>query len=45
MRYVIKEQSWSWTDSYGIEVTDCEDDVSILCAAIVIDQVLHDEKS
>ena len=41
----VSKALWSWTDSYGIEVADGEDDVSILCAAIVIDQVLHDEKS
>lgn len=36
---------WAWTDTYGIEIVDGEDDVSILSAAIVIDQVLHDEQS
>lgn len=41
----VSKALWSWTDTYGIEVADGEDDVSILCAAIVIDQVLHDEKS
>jgi uncharacterized protein YxjI len=41
----VSKALWSWTDSYGIEVAGEEDDVSILCAAIVIDQVLHDEKS
>ena len=41
---VVSKAVWSWTDSYGIDIADGEDDVSILCAAIVIDQVLHDEK-
>ena len=41
----VSKALWSWTDSYGIEVAGGEDDGSILCAAIVIDQVLHDEKS
>ena len=36
--------SVSWADTYGIETVDGEDDVSILCACIVIDQVLHDGK-
>jgi len=41
---VVSKARWAWTDTYGIEIVDGEDDVSILCAAIVIDQVLHDEK-
>lgn len=40
----ISKAYWAWTDTYGVETLDGEDDVSILCAAIVIDQVLHDEK-
>lgn len=39
----ISKNYWGWTDSYGINIVDGEDDVSILCACIVIDQVLHDE--
>ncbi len=35
--------AWAWADTYGVEIVDGEDEVSILCAAIVIDQVLHDE--
>ena len=35
---------WSWTDTYGIEMDDDEDEISILCTAIVIDQVLYDER-
>lgn len=41
----VSKAVWAWTDSYGIEVAEGENDVAILCAAIVIDQVLHDEKS
>lgn len=41
---VISKTIWSWTDTYGVEIADGEDDVAILCTAIVIDQVLHDEK-
>ena len=40
----VTKNLWSWTDTYGIEIIEGEDDVSILCTAIVIDQVLHDEK-
>ena len=42
---VVSKAFWSWTDTYGIEIIDGEDDVAILCAAIVIDQVLHDDKN
>lgn len=41
---VVSKAFWTWSDTYGVETIDGEDDVSILCAAIVIDQVLHDEK-
>ncbi len=40
----VSKQWFSWTDTYGIEVCDDEDPVLILCAAIVIDQVCHEEK-
>ncbi len=40
----VSRAAWSWTHCYGVEIEDGEDEVSILCAAIVIDQVLHDEK-
>ncbi|MCJ8331651.1 MAG: LURP-one-related family protein [Lentisphaeria bacterium] len=39
----VSKDIWGWTDSYGVEIIDGEDDVSILCACIVIDQVLYDE--
>ncbi len=39
----VSKKFWSWTDSYGVEVVDGENDIAILCACIVIDQVLHDE--
>ena len=39
----VSRAIWSWTHCYGIETEAGEDDISILCTAIVIDQVLHDE--
>jgi len=39
----VSKNIWGWTDSYGVEIMDGEDDVSILCACIVIDQVLEAE--
>ena len=38
----ISKKVWSWTDSYGVDIAEGEDEVAILCACIVIDQVLHD---
>lgn len=38
----VSKSYWDWTDSYGIDIVEGEDNVSILCACIVIDQVLHD---
>tara|TARA_R110002072_G_scaffold174303_7_gene329570 strand:+ start:11692 stop:12174 length:483 start_codon:yes stop_codon:yes gene_type:complete len=40
----VSKKHWAWTDSYGVDIADGEDAVSILCACIVIDQVLHDEE-
>ena len=39
----VSRAVFSWQDTYGIDIVDGEDDISILCTAIVIDQVLHDE--
>ena len=39
----VSKSYWDWTDSYGVKIIDGEDDVSILCACIVIDQVLYDK--
>lgn len=38
----ISKSYWGWTDSYGVEIVDGEDDIAILCTCVVIDQVLHD---
>ena len=40
----VSKTFWAWTDSYGVEIVEGEDDVAILCACIVIDQVLHDDR-
>ncbi len=41
-RVAYASKEWAWTDSYGVSIQDGEDEVAILCACIVIDQVLHD---
>jgi uncharacterized protein YxjI len=40
---LVSKRHWSWADSYGVDIVEGEDDVAILCACIVIDQVLDDE--
>ncbi len=41
----VSKAYWSWTDSYGVDIAEGEDDVLILSACIVIDQVLHDQQN
>ncbi|HKI01065.1 MAG TPA: LURP-one-related family protein [Thermoanaerobaculia bacterium] len=41
----VSKKWFSWTDSYGVEVAEGEDDVLILACAVVIDMACHkDEK-
>ncbi len=35
---------WAWTETFVVRIEAGEDDVSILCAVIVIDQVAHDRE-
>lgn len=41
---IINKKWFAFSDCYGIEIADGEDHAFILTLAIVIDQVLHDEK-
>jgi len=38
----VSKKWFSWTDTYGIDIADGEDDVLILASAVVIDLVCHD---
>ena len=41
----VSKKWFSWTDSYGVDVAEGEDDVLILACAVVIDMACHkDEK-
>jgi uncharacterized protein YxjI len=40
----VSKDYWNWTDSYGVEIAEGENEVAILCSCIVIDQVLHDDE-
>jgi uncharacterized protein YxjI len=41
----VSRQWFSWSDTYGIEIADGEDDVLIITSAIVIAMACHDNKS
>jgi len=35
----VSKKAFSWADSYTVDIDDDEDDISILCACIVIDKI------
>jgi uncharacterized protein YxjI len=37
----VSKRWFSWTDTYGVEIADGEDQVLILASAVVIDQACH----
>jgi uncharacterized protein YxjI len=37
----VSKRWFSWTDTYGVDVADGEDDVLILASAVVVDQACH----
>ena len=39
----VSKRWFSWTDTYGVEVADGEDDVLLLATAVVVDMVCHDD--
>lgn len=39
----VSKKWFSWSDSYGVDVADGEDDVLILACAVVIDQAIKDK--
>ena len=39
----VSKRWFSWTDTYGVDIADGEDDVLILATAVVIDMVCHQE--
>ena len=41
----VSKKWFSWTDTYGVDVADGEDDILILASAVVVDMACHpDEK-
>jgi uncharacterized protein YxjI len=39
----VSKRFFSWTDTYGVDIAEGEDDVLILAVAVVIDMCCHDE--
>lgn len=37
----VSKQFFNWTDTYGVDIEDGEDDITILATAVVIDLVCH----
>ena len=37
----VSKKWFSWTDTYGVDVAEGEDDVLILASAVVIDLICH----
>ena len=40
----VSKRWFSWSDTYGVDINDGEDDVLILASAVVIDLVSHPDK-
>ena len=39
----VSKRFFSWTDTYGVDIADGEDEILILAAAVVIDMVSHEK--
>lgn len=40
----VSKRWFSWTDTYGVEIADGEDDVLLLASTVVIDMACHPDK-
>lgn len=40
----VSKRWFSWTDTYGVDVAEAEDDILILAATVVIDMACHEHK-
>ena len=40
----VSKQWFSWTDTYGVDISDGEDDVLLLASAVVVDLACHDNR-
>jgi uncharacterized protein YxjI len=40
----VSKRWFSWTDSYGVDIADDEDDILILASAVVVDMACHGDR-
>jgi uncharacterized protein YxjI len=40
----VSKRWFSWSDTYGVDIAQGEDDVLLLASSVVIDMVCHDDK-
>ncbi len=40
----VSKQWFSWSDTYGVDIAEGEDEVLILASSVVIDMVCHDDR-
>jgi uncharacterized protein YxjI len=40
----VSKRWFSWSDTYGVDIRDGEDDVLILASTVVIDMICHDDQ-
>jgi uncharacterized protein YxjI len=40
----VSKEFFSWADTYGVDIIEGEDDITILATAVVIDLVCHDDQ-
>jgi uncharacterized protein YxjI len=40
----VSKHWFSWTDTYGVDIAEGEDDIVILASTVVIDMACHEEK-
>jgi uncharacterized protein YxjI len=41
LRATVSKQWFAWTDTYGVEIAEGEDDILILASTVVIDMACH----
>jgi uncharacterized protein YxjI len=44
LRATVSKQWFTWTDTYGVDITDGEDDILILTSTVVIDMACHGDR-
>ena len=40
----VSKRRFAWTDTYGVDIAEGEDDILLLASAVVIDMACHEKK-